>query len=60
MQPGEGDDCMSLLRNKQEDEWYEESKQGDENGGKERLQEFLLPRVIVEVVGLDRQKLKTG
>jgi len=60
MQPGEGDDCMSLLRNKQEDEWYEESKQGDENGGKERLQEFLLPRVIVEVVGLDRQRLKTG
>ena len=58
MQSGEGDDCVGLPRNKKEDEWYEEGKKGDKNGGKERLQEFLLPWVIVEVVGLDRQRLE--
>lgn len=57
VQFGERNDCLGLLRDKEENEWYENSKDGDKDGWKERLQEFLLPWVVVEVVRLDRQNL---
>ena len=55
MQFERGDACVGFFRDKKEDEWYENGKEGDENGWQERLYEFLLPWVIAKIVGLDRK-----
>jgi hypothetical protein len=56
MKSGKGDKCMGLFCDEEEDGWYKERKQRDKDSGDERLQKFLLPWVIREIVSLYEQR----
>lgn len=58
MKSGKGDKCMSFFCNKEEDGWYKERKQRDKESGDERLQKFLLPWVMCEILSLYEQRYK--
>lgn len=56
MKSGKGDKCMGLFCDEEEDGWYKECEQRDKESRDERLQKFLLPWMMSEIVSLYEQR----
>ena len=54
MKRRESDNCVRFLREKEQEQWDEDSENRNKKGGHERLDHFRLPLVLVQVAFLQK------